>query len=122
LPRAKSDSYVTHRIELGVKEREMVESALMGYNFNKVATPVVAGMSDISFMLVVGSILTIFFPNIVIPTGVDQVDEIIKAIITGIKQAREEGFGDLEFGLGPIDTPRSLAKLLYELIGRDAPE
>tara|TARA_R100001443_G_scaffold107039_1_gene116677 strand:+ start:504 stop:806 length:303 start_codon:yes stop_codon:yes gene_type:complete len=100
----------------------MVESALMGYNFNKVATPVVAGMSDISFMLVVGSILTIFFPNIVIPTGVDQVDEIIKAIITGIKQAREEGFGDLEFGLGPIDTPRSLAKLLYELIGRDAPE
>jgi len=122
LPRAKSDSYVTHRIELGVKEREMVEAALMGYNFNRVATPVVAGMSDVSFMLVVGSILTIFFPNIVIPSGVDQVDEIIKAIITGVEQAREEGYGGLSEGLGPFDTPRSLAKLLYEMIGVDLPE
>jgi len=89
LPRAKSDSYVTHRIELGVKEREMVESALMGYNFNKVATPVVAGMSDISFMFVVAGIMSAIFPEVVIPKGIEQTDEIIDAIVGGIKANRE---------------------------------
>ena len=94
----------------------------MGYNFNKITTPIVAGVSDVSFMLVVASILTAFFPNIVIPTGVNQVDDIMKAILDGIQQAREDDFGGLAYGLGPIDTPRSLAKILFESLGWDFPE
>ena len=111
-----------HRITLGTKERQMLESALLGYNFNKITTPIVAGVSDVSFMLVVASILTAFFPNIVIPTGVNQVDDIMKAILDGIQQAREDDFGGLAYGLGPIDTPRSLAKILFESLGWDFPE
>lgn len=94
MPRAKSDSYVTHRIELGVKEREMVESALMGYNFNRVATPVVAGMSDVSFMLVVAGLMSAIFPEIIIPKGIEQADEIIDAIVQGIQQNRERNPDD----------------------------
>jgi hypothetical protein len=113
---------VEHRITLGTKERQMLESALIGYNFNRISTPIVAGVSDVSFMLVVASLLTAFFPNIVIPTGVEQVDEITKAIVDGIRQAGADGFGGLEYGLGPIDTPRSLANLLIELLGGNLDE
>jgi len=77
-----------------VKEREMVESALMGYNFNKVATPVVAGMSDISFMFVVAGIMSSIFPEIIIPKGIEQTDEIIDAIVQGIQQNRERNPDD----------------------------
>jgi hypothetical protein len=121
MPIRPPDKVVTHRIELGRREREMIESVIASYSFNRVATPVVAGMSDVSFMVVLGSILTAFYPNIVIPTGVEQADEILNAIITGIKESGFDGFGGLEYGLGPLDTPRSLAKLLIELLGGDAP-
>ena len=83
------------RVTMGTKERELLESAITAFQFNRISTPIVAGMSDVSFMVVVGSILTAFFPQIVIPTGVEQVGEIIEAIVNGIKQAREEGFGGL---------------------------
>jgi hypothetical protein len=108
------------RVTMGTKERELLESAITAFQFNRISTPIVAGMSDVSFMVVVGSILTAFFPQIVIPTGVEQVGEIIEAIVNGIKQAREEGFGGLEYGLGPIDTPRSLVELIIQLLGGDS--
>ena len=121
MPRLPVDGnkVVEHRITLGTKERQMLETALFGYNFNKISTPIVAGVSDVSFMLVVASLLTAVFPSIVIPTGLNQVDDIMKAILDGIKQAREDDFGGLEYGLGPIDTPRSLAKLLIQMLGGD---
>lgn len=72
----------------------MVESALMGYNFNRVATPVVAGMSDVSFMLVVAGLMSAIFPEIIIPKGIEQADEIIDAIVQGIQQNRERNPDD----------------------------
>jgi hypothetical protein len=116
MPIRPPDKVVTHRIELGRREREMAESVIAAYGFNQVTTPVVAGMSDVSFMVVLGSILTIFFPNIVIPTGVEQADEILNAILTGIKESGEPGFGGLEYGFGPIETPRSLVNLAIEYL------
>ena len=89
MPRAKSDRIVTHRVELGVKEREIADSMLAAYAFNRVTTPIVAGMSDVSFMVVFAGILTTIFPEIIIPTGVEKADEIIDAIVNGIKQNRE---------------------------------
>jgi len=110
------------RVTLGTKERELLESAIVAFQFNRVATPIVAGVSDVSFMVVVGTILTAFFPQIVIPAGVEQIDEIIEAIIKGIQQAREDGYAGLDYGVGPLDTPRSLVKLLFRLLGLDVDE
>jgi len=110
------------RVTMGTKERELLESAITAFQFNRVATPIVAGVSDVSFMVVVGSILTAFFPQIVIPAGVEQIDEIIEAIIKGIQQAREDGYAGLDYGVGPLDTPRSLVKLLFRLLGLDVDE
>ena len=80
MPRAKSDRIVTHRIELGVKEREIADSMLAAFAFNRVSTPIVAGMSDVSFMIVLGSLLTLYFPDIVLPTGEAKMEEVVAAI------------------------------------------
>ena len=91
MPRLPVDGkrVIEHRITFGTKERDMIESALTAYQFKNVATPVVAGMSDVSFMIVLGGILALYFPDIVIPTGATTVDEVTSAITGGIKRGAQ---------------------------------
>lgn len=89
MPRSKPSDCVEHRITLGTKERELLDSALVAYQFNKVSTPIVAGLSDVSFMIVLGGLLSAIFPDIVIPAGVNTVEDIADAISAGLKSARE---------------------------------
>jgi len=116
MPRAKSDRIVTHRIELGVKEREIADSMLAAFAFNRVSTPIVAGMSDVSFMIVLGSLLTLYFPDIVLPTGEARMEEVIaaidKGIKTGIERAREERAAT---GESPLDEASGVRDLLGRL-------
>ena len=67
MPRAKATDVVIHRIELGGREREMADTVIAAFAFNRVATPVVAGLSDVSFVITVGAILAIFYPDIILP-------------------------------------------------------
>lgn len=118
MPRLPVDGkkVVEHRITFGTKEREFIEGAIAAYQFNRVTTPIVAGMSDVSFMVVLAGILTAIYPEIIIPTGVSTIDEIIDAIIQGIKQNRENNPGDT-FDVGD----RSFLQYLFEegtLLGR----
>mgnify|MGYP001330352292 CR=1 FL=1 len=85
MPRAKPTDVVIHRLELGGKEREMAEGVIAAYQFNRVASPIVAGMSDVSFLIAVGSILSFFYPNIIIPSTIDSIGEVTQAISDGIK-------------------------------------
>jgi len=116
MPRAKSDRIVTHRIELGVKEREIADSMLAAFAFNRVSTPIVAGMSDVSFMIVLGSLLTLYFPDIVLPTGEARMEEVVAAIDKGIKEgverAREER---RQTGDSPLDEYTGVRDLLGRL-------
>jgi len=116
MPRAKSDRIVTHRIELGVKEREIADSMLAAFAFNRVSTPIVAGMSDVSFMIVLGSLLTLYFPDIVLPTGEAKMEEVVAAIDKGIKEgverAREER---RQTGDSPLDEASGVRDLLGRL-------
>ena len=113
MPRAKADNVVIHRIELGGKEREFVEGALAAFQFNRVVTPIVAGMSDKDFMIVFTALLTFFFPNIIIPAGVSSVEEVVTAIIEGVAQ----GPPDWSFDMGPIDAPKSLVEWIFHQLG-----
>ena len=116
MPRAKSDRIVTHRIELGVKEREIADSMLAAFAFNRVSTPIVAVMSDVSFMIVLGSLLTLYFPDIVLPTGEAKMEEVVAAIDKGIKEgverAREER---RQTGDSPLDEASGVRDLLGRL-------
>lgn len=92
MPRLPVDGnkVVEHRITFGTKERDMLEGALAAFQFNRVANPLVAGMSDVSFMVVLGSVLAVFFPKIVIPTGKQGIEEVVEAIDRGIRESLED--------------------------------
>ena len=120
MPRAKADNVVIHRIELGGKERELAEGALAAFQFNRIATPVVAGMSDVSFMITFGAILTLFYPDIVLPKAEDGIDAVTDAIKLGIRQGQERaraereatGASTLDEATGPGDL---VGRLIYNL-------
>lgn len=120
MPRAKADNVVIHRIEFGGKERELLEGALVAFQFNRVSTPIVAGMSDVSFMLTLGALLTFFYPDIVLPKAEDGMDAVSEAIITGIKAGQERaaaeraatGEATLDDSTGATDL---LGRLIYNL-------
>lgn len=57
LAKIRPDKTIVHRIELQQKERELLEGALLAYTVNRVATPTVALLSDVSGMIALGGIL-----------------------------------------------------------------
>ena len=89
MPRTKPDQTITYRIEMGTKERMMLDSALASFQFNRIATPIVDLMKDVSGMIVLGAGLALIFPDIVLPTGKAGMEEVTTAIDQGIKQGME---------------------------------
>lgn len=57
MPKPKPTEVIRHEVVLGRSERDLLEGALMAYGFNRVATPIVSGLSDISFVVTVAGIL-----------------------------------------------------------------
>ncbi len=53
MPKPKPDQVVRHEIVLGRSERELLEGALIAYQVNRVSTPLVALLSDISAMTII---------------------------------------------------------------------
>ena len=48
MPRTKPDRVEVIRFELGNKERQLIEDGLIAYQINKIGTPLVALLSDVS--------------------------------------------------------------------------
>jgi hypothetical protein len=57
MTKIRPDKTIVHRIELQQKERELLEGALLAYTVNRVSTPAVALLSDVSGMIAIGGIL-----------------------------------------------------------------
>ena len=53
MPKRKPDQVIRHEIVLGRSERELIEGALVAYQINRIATPTVALLSDVSAMSIV---------------------------------------------------------------------
>jgi len=81
MPRLPVDGkrVIEHRITFGTKERDMIDSALASYQFNRVATPTVDLMKDVSGMTVFASILIALGVPIILP-----VEEGMEAVTTAI--------------------------------------
>jgi len=117
MPRLPVDGkkVVEHRITFGTKERDMMESALAAFQFNRIASPVVAGMSDVSFMLVLGGLLAIYYPEIKLPTNPGGMEEVVEAIDSGIRSGIERARIERELtGESTLDE----ATGVRDLIGR----
>jgi len=53
MPKPKPDQVIRHEIVFGRSERELIEGALVAYQVNRIATPAVALLSDVSAMSIV---------------------------------------------------------------------
>jgi hypothetical protein len=105
------------RITFGSKERQLLSELVGAEAFNKIATPVVAGMSDVSFMIALGGILTIWFPEIVLPTGAASPEEVVDAVKKGVKAGLERAKAEREAtGEATLDESEGVRDFLGRLV------
>jgi len=88
------DQVIEYRISLQDKLNEQVDSAITAYQINKVATPLVALLSDTSAMLLITGLLE--------ATGVIDLD---KGILREIADGLYENYGDAmkAYLMDPVD-------------------
>ena len=65
MPRLPVDGtkVVEHRVTLGGKERELLESAMTAYSFRNISQPVINLISDNSALAFIGVMIAIFLPD-----------------------------------------------------------
>jgi hypothetical protein len=77
MPRLPVDGtkVVEHRITLGGKERQMLESTLTAYSFRNVATPVVTAVNDNTTLLLLAAAVGLAIPTEWLPTDWEEVTQ-----------------------------------------------
>ena len=90
MPRLPVDGkkVIEHRITFGTKERELLHGVAGAYQFNRVATPTVAAISDVSFWITLASLLGLF-GIVIMPPGDENVRSWTDAIRYGVTEFRE---------------------------------
>jgi len=125
MPKPKPDQIIRHEIVLGRSERELLDGALMAYQFNRVATPSVALLSDISAMTLVFSGLAIYlgFKFEVGSIVGGTMDELLTEFNTqynAFKESEELAAG-VAIGGAVFQAQFPFANLLYNLLGIEIP-
>lgn len=57
MPKPKPDQVIRHEIVMGKAERALLTDTLGAYQFNKISSPIVAGLSDVTFVATVAAVL-----------------------------------------------------------------
>lgn len=71
MPKVPADNVVRHEIVLGKAERELARNTLEAYQFNRFATPIVAGLSDVTFTLTLATLAGFAIGRILDGSGID---------------------------------------------------
>jgi len=111
MPKPKPDQTIRHEIVLSRPDRELLSDVVVAYQINKVATPLVALVSDSSAMLLITGLLE--------ATGVIDLD---KGILREISDGLYDNYGDamkailldpVDIAINPLDigigTPMDVA-------------
>ena len=112
MTKRKPDQVIEYRVSLQDKQSEQLDGLIAAYQINKVATPLVALLSDVSAMLVITGLLEAL--------GVIDVD---KGILREIADGIYENYGDamkaylmdpVDIAINPLDigtgTPMDVAE------------
>ena len=92
MPKPKPDQVIRHEIVLGRSERELIEGALVAYQVNKVATPLVALISDGTAMTFIFSIIGSYFGiKYVASPGLTEISEIYDDFRNQLDAAKAAG-------------------------------
>mgnify|MGYP003661606864 FL=1 len=90
MPKRKPDQVIRHEIVFGRSERDLIEGALMAYQFNRVATPTVALLSDVSAMaLILGPIAGYLGFTYVLPPTLETGAELVQDFQTQYSAFKE---------------------------------
>lgn len=72
MPKPKPDQVIRHEVVLGKAERALLTNVTEAYNFNKISTPIVAGLSDVTFTATVAALLALLLGRAIDGlTGID---------------------------------------------------
>lgn len=97
MPKPKPDQVIRHEIVLGRSERELIESGLVAYQMNKISTPLVALISDVSAMSFIFSIIGGYLGiKYVAAPGLSEVGEIYQDFKNQYDAAKAAGKIDAE--------------------------
>jgi hypothetical protein len=103
MPKPKPDQVIRHEIVFGRSERELIEGALVAYQVNKIATPAVALISDISAMTLIFSAIAGYLGwEFIISPGIDTADALYSEFINQYqanKEATIEATEDVAVGV-----------------------
>jgi len=116
MPKPKPDQTIRHEIVLSRPDRELLSDVVVAYQINKVATPLVALVSDSSAMLLITGLLE--------ATGVIDLD---KGILREISDGLYDNYGDamkaylldpiIPIAINPLDPSGSLPIRFAEQAG-----
>ncbi len=71
MPKRSPDQTIRHEVVLGRAEREIVRNTLESLQFKNYSTPIVAGLSDVTFTLTIATILGIGLGGSLDRSGID---------------------------------------------------
>lgn len=113
MPKVKPDQVIRHEIVFGRSERDLIEGALVAYQVNKISTPLVALISDVSAMTLIFSIIGSYFGiKYVVSPGLSEVGEIYNDFRNQVDAANAAG---ADINLVSIATdPSTYANALLE--------
>jgi len=93
MTKRKPDQVIEYRVSLQDKQSEQLDSMIAAYQVNKIATPLVALLSDVSAMAIIAGILETLGIINIIP------DDIIKQIKEGIYEEFAPAMSAIDFAL-----------------------
>jgi len=96
MPKPKPDQIIRHELALNRPTQELLSDAVVAYQINKVATPLVSLLSDASAMLIIAGLLEAYGITDLIPNTVRE--EIVGGIYETYQGAMDAIDGALEFG------------------------
>ena len=104
IPKPKPDQVIRHEIVLGRSERELISDGLLAYQFNRVSTPLVALLSDVSAMgLILGALGTYYgFKFEIIPGAYDTGLELLNDFRTQLEAYRQSAENLADDPLGSL--------------------
>ena len=105
MTKREPDQVIEYRISLQDKLNEQVDSVIAAYQINKIGTPLVALLSDVSAMAIIAGILETLGIINIIP------DDLIKQIKEGIYEEFEPAMEaiDSAFDIGEAELRRQVA-------------
>ncbi len=71
MPKLPPDQVIRHEVVLGRAEREIIRNTVESIQFKNYSSPIVAGLSDVTFTLTVASILGLGIGAILDRSGID---------------------------------------------------